>query len=176
METTRAAIARVAARQFLEAGYGPTTMRGIAAELGIDPSLVIHHFKSKENLLLSILGPTPTVLDALDGPRETLGRRILEALLVSVGEGSLRFFAILTQVSDSEAVRARLREVFDEALIGPLRARLPHPDADLRARLAAAALRGLLYSIAIVEDDALTADGMPALIDRYAPAVQALLD
>ncbi|NJP91264.1 helix-turn-helix transcriptional regulator [Nonomuraea sp. FMUSA5-5] len=63
-------------------------MRGIAAGLGIDPSLVIHHFTSKENLPLSIPGPTPTVLDALDGPRETLGRRILEALPASARSAS----------------------------------------------------------------------------------------
>lgn len=43
---TRAAILAAARRQFADVGYERTTLRGVAAEAGVDPALVVHFFGS----------------------------------------------------------------------------------------------------------------------------------
>jgi AcrR family transcriptional regulator len=48
--TARARILDVALRHFGEKGEGGTTFRGVAADAGVSPGLVQHHFGSKEAL------------------------------------------------------------------------------------------------------------------------------
>jgi AcrR family transcriptional regulator len=48
--TARARIREAAMRQFAEHGFERTTVRGIAAEAGVSPGLVRHHFGSKQGL------------------------------------------------------------------------------------------------------------------------------
>jgi AcrR family transcriptional regulator len=45
-----ARIRQVAMRQFAAEGFARTTVRAIAAEAGVSPALVIHHFSSKDGL------------------------------------------------------------------------------------------------------------------------------
>lgn len=48
--TARARIRQAALAQFTEHGFERTTIRGIAAEAGVSPGLVRHHFGSKHDL------------------------------------------------------------------------------------------------------------------------------
>ena len=47
-------ILEVASRLFRQNGYSATTMRDLAAELGIEAASIYHHIKSKEDLLETI--------------------------------------------------------------------------------------------------------------------------
>jgi len=48
--TTKARIRDAALARFPEDGYGATTIRAIAADAGVSPGLVVHHFGSKDDL------------------------------------------------------------------------------------------------------------------------------
>jgi AcrR family transcriptional regulator len=48
--TTRARIRDAALARFPREGFAATTMRAIAAEAGVSPGLVVHHFGSKDGL------------------------------------------------------------------------------------------------------------------------------
>jgi AcrR family transcriptional regulator len=48
--TTRARIRAAAIARFPIHGYAETTIRAIAADAGVSPGLVVHHFESKEGL------------------------------------------------------------------------------------------------------------------------------
>lgn len=48
--TTRARIRDAAIARFPRDGYAGTTLRAIAADVGVSPALVLHHFGSKEGL------------------------------------------------------------------------------------------------------------------------------
>nr|WP_157802360.1 TetR family transcriptional regulator [Diaminobutyricimonas aerilata] len=48
--TTRARIRDAAVRLFGRDGFAATSVRAIAAEAGVSPALVLHHFESKEGL------------------------------------------------------------------------------------------------------------------------------
>ena len=52
---------------------------------------------------------------------------------------------------------------------------VPGPDADLRARLAAAVVGGLLYALWVVGDETLAAAGRRELIVRYGALLQSVL-
>ena len=47
---TREAIRAAARKRFAEFGYSGATIRGIAADAGVDPALVHHFFGTKEKL------------------------------------------------------------------------------------------------------------------------------
>ncbi len=67
-ERTRAAILTAAARTFRDEGFEGTTLAGVAEQLGITRSAVLHHFSSKAALLEETVRPFFDGLDAvLDG-------------------------------------------------------------------------------------------------------------
>jgi hypothetical protein len=72
-------------------------------------------------------------------------------------------------------VGPHLRETHDAAFVAPLRSRLEGPDAELRARLAAALVGGLLYSLWVVGDEVLLAADRAEVVRRYGALLQALL-
>ncbi|HEY6692923.1 MAG TPA: helix-turn-helix domain-containing protein, partial [Solirubrobacteraceae bacterium] len=52
---TRVAILGAARKLFAERGYAGASMRAIAAEAGVDASLVVHFFGSKAGLLVEAI-------------------------------------------------------------------------------------------------------------------------
>lgn len=78
---TAAAIRREAAVSFVQHGYEATSLRQIAAAVGIKVGSLYNHISSKEDLLLSVMGGTmddlATLIDqALDGPTDPVDRLI----------------------------------------------------------------------------------------------------
>ena len=68
----RDGILDAAARRFLEAGYAETSVRDIAADVGVKAASIYYHFESKDELLATILDEgieriTATVQAALAG-------------------------------------------------------------------------------------------------------------
>ncbi len=82
----RAQIAEVAARAFSRVGYGSASMRDIAAEVGVTPAALYHHYSTKEEILYELIaGFTDDLLEMI---RSELGatsdpiaglRRVLRA-------------------------------------------------------------------------------------------------
>jgi AcrR family transcriptional regulator len=56
---TRADILSAARRRFATEGYDRTTLRAIAADVGVDAALVIRYFGSKQNLFAAAAEITP---------------------------------------------------------------------------------------------------------------------
>src|SRR4051794_2893574 len=52
---SREEIVTAARRQFGELGYRRASMRGIAAEAGVDPRLILHFFGSKQELFVALV-------------------------------------------------------------------------------------------------------------------------
>jgi AcrR family transcriptional regulator len=57
-EATQARILGTAGRMFAASGYDGTSIRSIAAESGIELSLILYHFKSKEGLYRAVFQET----------------------------------------------------------------------------------------------------------------------
>jgi len=171
---TKTAIAVAAGELFAKNGYAATTVRDIAAAAGIDPSLIIRHFGSKEGLFLDTMQLDLEQLPLLDGPLETLGERFIDHLLVADDQVRGVYLALL-RASDGGQIGSRLRQAHEENFVAPLVARLSGPDRELRARLAAALVGGLLYSLWVVGDERLLATDRRVIAARYGELLQSLL-
>jgi AcrR family transcriptional regulator len=84
---TRQEILAAARRLFGQRGYAGTTIRAIAAEAGVNPALVHHFFRTKEQVFVAALDfpiqPAAVLATLEDGPREEIGERAAR-MIVSV--------------------------------------------------------------------------------------------
>lgn len=174
MPTTREKIFDAARILFAEKGYAGTPVRDIATAAGVDPALVIRHFTSKEQLFLETMHLDELPQPLTEEPLETLGERFLEFML-DPDDQVRGVFLALVRASDSEGIESHLRERHEHWFVEPLLSRLEGPDAELRARLAAALVGGLLYSLWIVGDEELLAADRSQLVHYYGGLLQSLL-
>lgn len=171
--STRDAVRDAAERLFAERGYAATSVRDIAGAAGVDPALVIRHFGSKEKLFLATMRVQFGDLD-LEGPLESLGERLIAGLLAADDHVRGVYLALL-RASDAGEIGSALRAAHEEGFVAPLRARLAGPDAETRARLAAALVGGLFYSLWVVGDEGLLATGHAELAARFGALLRPLL-
>jgi AcrR family transcriptional regulator len=110
---TRAAILDASARAFRDQGFEVATLEGIAAELGITRSAVLHHFSSKTEILVELITPMMGRVD------ELLDRA--EDELPLSGRGRRRFLADLVEVMAEHRPVAALvsRDLTAQPHLGP---------------------------------------------------------
>jgi len=82
---TRATILDAARSAFAEKGFAGTTIRGVAAQAGVDASLVHHYFGTKDDLFLAAMelpfDPRRAIAPAVAGGLDGAGERLLRAFL-----------------------------------------------------------------------------------------------
>ena len=174
---TRQVILDAARIRFAADGFAGTTIRKIAADAGVDPSLIMQFFGSKDELFGAVMSITPTALslfaDAFEGPSDTIGERVARAFF-QVWEGDPRdsepLLAMLRGAIASEQATIQLRDF--------LQARLTHTlgrDHAMRAGIASSMLVGIVVGRRIVQVPALADEDPESLIAVIAPALQAIL-
>jgi AcrR family transcriptional regulator len=176
---TKQAIADAARALFPRHGYTGTSVRQVAAAAGADPALVIRYFGSKERLFLETVPVVGHFEHVTSGPLEGLGRRLVESLVAAdpeVREMQLSTYRAMMRASDSPTVRARLVESQEQMFIAPLAPRLSGKHPELRARLVAAQVAGLLDGLAMLEDPRLAEADVEALVEQYGAAIQRVVD
>jgi AcrR family transcriptional regulator len=146
---TRARIQAVAVEMFTEHGYEKTSLREIAEALGVTKAALYYHFKSKEDIVRSLLEDYFGHIDALVawGETEPAGpARRAEILrryvaIVQEGEAAFRMLhqnqAAIKSLSGSKNTGQLFRE-----RMGPLIRLLTGPDPGLEDRLRAAMALG----------------------------------
>lgn len=77
---SRSTILDSARALFAEHGYQAVTIRDIATDAGVSPSLVMKYYRSKAELF-NELGPNDIPLTELDLPRSQLGRALVQKVL-----------------------------------------------------------------------------------------------
>jgi len=169
---SHSAIWAAATQLFSEKGFAATSVRDIGALAGVDPSLVIRHFGSKEQLFLETMQLDHNPL--LEGPVETLGERFIDEMLTADDQVRSVFIALM-RASDSGEIGSQLRAAHENSFVAPIKGRLKGDDAELRARLAAALVGGLLYSLWVVGDETLAATDHRDIVRRYGALLQALI-
>lgn len=173
--TGRDAILRAARRAFAFRPYAEVTMRAIAADAGVSPSLIVKHFGAKERLFNTVADFGPAAEELLAAPVESLGRHLVLTLLRSRREqqGDPLLRVVFSLGNDDE--RTLLRERFDAQLTQRLAARLPGSEPGLRAELIAAQLLGLGATLSLYRAGAAAQAAPGRLADLYAPALQRLI-
>ena len=188
---TREAILAAARARFGDLGYDRATIRGIAADAGVDAALVHHFYGTKDQLFAAAMrlpvNPREVLAAALApgsrGQDQTLGEHLLRTVLGvwEVAEIRATFLGLLRSAPTSEQAVVMLREFLAGAILGPLAeaAREASPgatreDAGYRAALVASQVLGLGLTRYVLEIEPLaeasTADLIAAIapnLDRY---------
>ena len=179
---TREAILKAARRQFSEIGYDRTSMRQVAIEAGVDPTLVSHFHGSKQQLFLAVVElpfqPAEVLPDLLAGlPQETGARLARFVLSVLESEQGRSRVVGLIRAATSEPEAARLiRELITRELLTPLAEGIGSDDAAYRASLLASQVVGLTMARYVVAVEPLASRDPAAVADAIAPTLQHYLD
>ncbi|MDT7649615.1 MAG: hypothetical protein QOI36_1021 [Pseudonocardiales bacterium] len=178
---TRGEILTAARESFASKGFDSTSIRGVAREAGVDAALVHHYFGGKDELFIEAMAlpidPRVVASTVLDGPREGLGRRIIETFLGvwESPEGQQRMKAVLRSAVSTEDVAQLLRDGIGRMIMLPVSHALGTPDARLRVSLVASQLIGMALMRYLVELEPLASVSAAEVADRIAPILQSYL-
>jgi len=178
---TREAILAAARRQFAAQGYDRTSMRGIAAEAGVDQALVAHFFGAKQQLFVEVVRlpfePSELLPVLLEGDRETLGERLagFVASVLESPEGRARVLGIVRAAASEPEAARMLREFLRGELLAPLAQQLGVEDAELRVTLAGSQIVGMVMARHVIEVEPLAELSSGELAALLAPTLQRYL-
>jgi AcrR family transcriptional regulator len=170
---TRADILAAARVRFGADGFERTTLRAVAADVGVDPALVIRYFGSKQDLFAAAAEFT------LDLP-ELAGLdpdRVAEALLpkfFAVWEDDTTFVALLRASMTSATAAETMRKVFATQVAPVLFAVTPDHPLE-RAGLMGAFIIGLATTRYVLNNPAVANLGHDELILWAGPVIRQLL-
>ncbi|RII20534.1 DNA-binding transcriptional repressor AcrR [Streptomyces sp. YIM 130001] len=180
--TTRQAILDAARTRFASDGFAATTIRRVAADAGVDASLVMQFFRSKGELFAAVRSVPPEALTSFsasfEGTDDGLGERVVRAFL-DAWEGdapsSEPLMAMLRGAIVNDQANDQLREFLQERLLVDNIASRAVDDASLRAGIVSSMLVGLVVGRGIVGVPTLTGTDRDTLIALVGPAVQSVL-
>jgi AcrR family transcriptional regulator len=178
---TREAILDAARRAFAEHGYQHATIRMVADLAGVDPALVHHYFRYKQDLFIAAVqlpvNPVEQLGAVLAQDPDQAGERMVE-LFLSVwdhaGDRSPLLAIVRSAVGDERAA-AMLREFITEEVLGQIAHRLGGPDARLRATLIGSQIIGLAMARYIVRVEPLASAPPAQLVAAIGPTLQRYL-
>lgn len=174
--SNRERILDVARGEFAAKGFRATTLRSIAALVGVDVALIAHYYRNKEGLFAATLefppGTAGLVAQALTGPSGTQAERLTRAYLgLWEDDATGRQLRSLARSAFGDE-RARLS--VEEALLGTVSD--PATSLVLEGRrigfvLAMAQLLGVALQRHLLPGSPTSTLDLEALIARVAPAI-----
>jgi AcrR family transcriptional regulator len=180
---TRAEIVEAARTAFAAGGYRGASIRGVARQAGVDPSLVLHYFGSKEDLFAASMEMPFSVGDvigpALAGDRDGIGERLARGFF-SIWElpgprGALLGMLRGALGGHDEAVRP-FREFIAESIRPAIASAIGGPDADRRALAMASHLVGVAVVRYVVRIEPLASAPVDEIVELVGPRLQSYVD
>ena len=177
---TRAEVLDAARVLFAERGFSRTTIRAVAADAGVDPSLVHHYFGTKDDLLMAALAlPTdprellgPIVAAGPDGAGERLVRTLLSVWDDPQVQPAL--LAVARSVIGDDGGRL-VGEGFIPVVIGPVLAALAVDRPEVRIPLVVSQLVGLIVTRYVFALTGMVEMPAEDVVVRLGPTIQRYL-
>src|SRR4051812_16413807 len=181
-QDTRTSILDAARHIFAEKGYDKASIRAIASAAEVDPALVHHYFGTKEKLFLASMNapinPGELIPQALDGPREEAGQRLVR-LVLSVWDspaGAAALGMFRSALSNEWTARLLREFVITQILRRAVAEIAVDPaEAPLRAALLATQIAGLLTARYVLKIEPLASESPEVIVAAMAPNVQRFL-
>jgi AcrR family transcriptional regulator len=151
-EQTKQRILTAARLRFSAEGYERTTIRSVAGDAEIDPSMVMRYFGSKEGLFAAAATFDLHLPDLASLPRKERGARLAEHLLDVWGhsETGQSLVILVRTAATNEGAAARVRQIFREQVLATV-AKVAPDAASVRASLISSHILGLAYCRYVVE-------------------------
>jgi AcrR family transcriptional regulator len=171
-DPTRARILHAARRRFAERGYEGTTIRAVAADAEIDPSLVMRYYGSKDGLFAAAADVDLRLPDLSAIPRRTWGRRIVRHFFDRwYASGDQTLALLLRAAASNEHAVRRLRSIVETQIATALRGG-GADQPERRASLVASQMLGVAYSREILGISPIAAEPPEELIRIIGPTIQ----
>jgi AcrR family transcriptional regulator len=175
---TREAILAAARHQFAEHGYARASMRGIAAQAGVDQKLIAHFFGPKQQLFLAAVGlplnPAEILTGVLQGGEPDSVTERLTTILTHILEEPELFqpvAAVIRASATEPDVREMMREFFPGALLPSLAGLLGPGDPGVRLNLFGSQFAGLILVRDVIGVDPLASTPAHAIAEAVAPTL-----
>ncbi len=153
--STRDVILDAARASFASVGYDRTSMRGVAKTAGVDPSLLVHYFGTKEGLFAESLRVTESAQTLIGfvsaAPREQWGRLFAERMLAQWqgGEFGQNWLAIIRSAASEPSAARMVAHLYETRFLHEVRAlELDHPV--MRATMMSSLVTGLTFTGQII--------------------------
>ncbi|RSM47608.1 TetR/AcrR family transcriptional regulator [Amycolatopsis balhimycina DSM 5908] len=173
---TREKILDAARHRFAELGYDGATVRGIAADAGVNAALLHHFFGGKQELFAAAMNlpvnPASLVASILAGPRESLGERLVRAFLAvwAAPEGRTPFIAMLRAAATNEQVALMMRQFIERTVLAEVARALDVPR--VRVTGIAAQMIGVALLRYVIKLPPLVQASDDEIVEMLAPVAQ----
>ncbi|GAA0571868.1 TetR family transcriptional regulator [Paractinoplanes ferrugineus] len=172
-DATRAAILRAAKERFAADGYERATIRAIAADAAIDPSMVMRYYGSKERLFAAAAEFDLRLPELSGTPAAEVASMLLTHFLER-WEDDETLTALLRASVTNQAAADRMREIFTAQLV-PVVEQLHTDQPRVRAGLVASQILGLALCRYVLALAPMATMSRPETIAWIAPTVQRYL-
>jgi AcrR family transcriptional regulator len=174
-DVTRDAILTAARERFAADGYERATIRAIAKDANIDPSMVMRYYGNKEGLFAAAVSVDLRLPEPGSLPRDDIGRALVSHFLDMWEENEV-LTALLRVGATNQAGAERMQGIFREQVM-PVTLRVcPDPEqAPARAALAATQLLGLALTRYVLRFPPTVALAREEIVAWLAPTLQRYL-
>jgi len=138
---TKSVILAAAKQRFAESGYERATIRAIAADANIDPSMVMRYFGNKDQLFASAADFDLQLPDFASTKRDEMGAQLVTYFMDRWERDEALVVLLRSSTTNAEAAQ-RMQEIFAGQLL-PAIAKVNADDAPRRAGLIATQVLGL---------------------------------
>jgi len=175
----RERLLEAARTRFASDGFDRASLRAIAADAGVDASLVRHYFGDKNGLLVATMqlpvDPTEVLRSVIAAGPDGLGPRLIAAFLSAWDIHQEVFSGLIrTTIATADAAPPAL-DVLRNVVLGSLLDVLDGPDRDLRANLVVAQLLGMALLRYVLRIPPLVSAPAEQVVGQYGPVLQALI-
>ena len=160
-------------QRFAESGFERATIRAIAADANIDPSMVMRYFGSKDQLFAAAADFDLQIPDMSDVDQEQLGTRLVAHCLDRWERDEALVVLLRSSTTNDEAAQ-RMRKIFSSQL-GPVVATINPTDALRRAGLIATQVLGLALCRYVLRLPPVVAMSHDEVVAWLGPTVQRYL-
>ncbi|WP_456696097.1 TetR/AcrR family transcriptional regulator [Aeromicrobium sp. P5_D10] len=176
----RSAIQDVARRHFAAKGYRGTSLRAIAAEAGVDVSLISHYFGGKSSLLVATMelpvDPVEKIASVVAHGPDLLAERLLTTFLDAWDPHRDVFSTLLRTTLESTDAQAPMLQLARDVLLSALNDVLIGADRELRASLIASQLIGMATARYVTRIGPVADAPAAEVVRLLAPAMQQIID
>ncbi|MFD6418767.1 TetR family transcriptional regulator [Streptomyces sp. NPDC060194] len=175
-DATRGAILAAARERFASDGYERATIRAIAKDAHIDPSMVMRYYRNKEGLFAAAVDIDLRLPDLTGANRRRDAGRILVEHFLDVWEDNEVLTALLRVGVTNPAGAERMQGILRDQLLPVARQACPDPEqAPWRSALMASQLLGLALTRYVLRMPPATGLARAEVVAWLAPTIQRYL-
>ena len=171
---TKAVILAAARERFAESGFERATIRAIAADAGIDPSMVMRYFGNKDQLFAAAADFDLALPDLSGVEPSQLGARLVAHFVDRWERDEVMVVLLRSSTTNTEAAQ-RMQAIFATQLL-PVVAGVNPVDPQRRAGLIATQMLGLALCRYVLRLPPVVEMSRDEIVESLAPTIQRYLE